>query len=485
MQRLHKNLQFLPYFSCLAGGILTGLAFDIPRLSFLIWFSLVPFFAAIYNAGFKNGIIRSLIFGVAFYAVTIFWISNVTKLGLVFLVLIMAVFPVLFFIIARWFWGKPLAFLSVPAVWVLVELFKENFWCGISWADLGFSQYLNCWLVQPVDIFGVKFISFLIVMVNILILDTLLKKVSDRQIFIAAFFLGFCFGYSFYRLHNLPAESYVKVSLVQPNTAEEEKSAQDSAAQVVKRLAVLTKNISGKSLVIFPEAAWPFLIEEDSANLRDFVGAINHSVLLGMVQSDNGFFNRVTMFDADGGRAGVYNKIKLVPFGEYVPLAKIFSSIPALNGISDLQVGKEIKIFSYDNKNFGTLICFEDTFSDLCRQFAGRSDFLVNVTNDAWFKGEPEASQHLGIMAMRAIENRISFVRCANSGISGTVSFRGEITKLKQGNKETFFAGVGSFDVPINSARSIFNRIGDIFSLLCAVWVGIIFFIARRNKYEG
>jgi apolipoprotein N-acyltransferase len=202
-----------------------------------------------------------------------------------------------------------------------------------------------------------------------------------------------------------------------------------------------------------------------------------------MVQADEGFFNRVMMFDADGEPAGIYNKIKLVPFGEYVPLSKIFSSIPALNGISDLQAGKEIKIFFYDNKKFGTLICFEDTFSDLCRSFAKRSDFLVNVTNDAWFNGEPEASQHLGIMVTRAIENRISFVRCANSGISGTVSFRGEITKLKQGRKETFFTGAGTFDVPLNSARSIFNRIGDIFSLLCVIWVGIIFFIARRNKY--
>jgi apolipoprotein N-acyltransferase len=207
--------------------------------------------------------------------------------------------------------------------------------------------------------------------------------------------------------------------------------------------------------------------------------------LLGMVQADEGFFNRVTMFGANGERAGIYNKIKLVPFGEYVPFSKIFSSIPALNGISDLQAGKEIKIFSYDHKNFGTLICFEDTFSDLCRQFAYASDFLVNVTNDAWFKGEPEASQHLGIMAMRAIENRISFVRCANSGISGTVSFRGEIAKLKQGRKETFFSGAGSFDVPLNSQRSIFNRIGDIFSLLCAIGVGIIFFITRRYKNEG
>jgi len=485
MQPLRKNLLLLPYFSCLASGVLTGLAFDFPALSFLIWFSLVPFFSVIYNVGFKSGIMRSLIFGIVFYFVTIFWICHVTKMGLLFLVLIMAIFPVLFFIIARRFWDKPLAFLSVPAIWVLVELLKENFWCGISWADLGFSQYLNRWLIQPVDIFGVKFISFLIVLANIFLLDILLKKFSERQVFIVTFLFGFCFGYSFYRLHHLPADSYVNVSLIQPDTAEEEKATQDSASQVARHLSVLAKNIPGQSLVIFPEAAWPFLIEENSTNLRDFVREIKHPVLLGMVQADEGFFNRVTMFSANGERIGIYNKIKLVPFGEYVPLSKIFSSIPALNGISDLQAGKKIKIFSYDNKNFGTLICFEDTFSDLCRQFAYASDFLVNVTNDAWFKGEPQAGQHLGIMAMRAIENRISFVRCANSGISGTVSYRGEITKLKQGNKETFFAGACNFDVPLNSQRSIFNRIGDIFSLLCAIWVGIIFFIARRNKYAG
>lgn len=450
---------------------MTGLAFDLPGFSFLIWFSLVPFFAAIYKADIKGGSLRSLAFGIAFYAATIFWISNVTKLGLCFLVPMLALFPVLFFLAARKFWDKPLAFLSVPAAWVLVEFLKEHFWCGISWADLGFSQYLNQWLVQPVDIFGIKFISFLIVSANIIILGIFSKKASRQDICFIIFIFGFCFSYSFFRLQLLPPLSYVKVSLVQPNAAEEEKGARDSASQVVRRMLTLSKNFPAQSLVVFPEAAWPFLIEESNDNLRDFVRTINNPVLLGMVQSDEGFFNSVVLFNADGSRVGAYNKIKLVPFGEYVPMARLLSSIPALNGLSDLQAGKELKIFSYANKKFGTLICFEDTFSDLCRNFAARSDFLVNVTNDAWFNGEPEASQHLAIMAIRAIENRISFVRCANSGISGVVSFRGEIVKLKQGNKETFFAGAGDFDVPLNKQRSIFNRIGDIFSLFCLVWL--------------
>ena len=107
----------------------------------------------------------------------------------------------------------------------------------------------------------------------------------------------------------------------------------------------------------------------------------------------------------------------------------------------------------------------------LVARFAGSNDFLVNITNDAWFYGEPEASQHLSIMTFRAIENRISIVRSANTGISGWVSFKGQIEIMKQKGKQVLFSGVKRFSVSRRFKRSFYNKYGEIFSILCSLFL--------------
>jgi apolipoprotein N-acyltransferase len=127
------------------------------------------------------------------------------------------------------------------------------------------------------------------------------------------------------------------------------------------------------------------------------------------------------------------------------------------------------------------LICFEDIFPLFSANYAKKAQFLLSITNDAWFGGEPEAGQHLGIMVFRAIENRISIARCANTGISGWVSYRGETHTLKSGGEEISTDGVLNFNLPLNEKRSLYNKWKDIFVLFC-ILVFAIPLIRRKNN---
>jgi apolipoprotein N-acyltransferase len=162
-----------------------------------------------------------------------------------------------------------------------------------------------------------------------------------------------------------------------------------------------------------------------------------------------------------------------VPFGEYVPLRNILSFISVLNSLGDISRGSEYKVFSYKEKNFCVLICFEDIFPLFVSRFAKSSDFLINITDDSWFGGEPQASQHLGIMVFRAIENRISIARSANSGISGWVSFRGQINTLRNKGRQTFFADNLNFKLPLNNRRSLYNKWQEVFPFFCFLILAI------------
>jgi apolipoprotein N-acyltransferase len=465
-------------------GILTGLSFNFAFFSFLIWFSLLPFIYVINKTTSKQTTFCAIIFGLAYYLTAIFWIGNVTKLGLILLVSYLCLYAIVFSQFARYFLRKNFAIITIAALWVLFEFIKENIWCGFGWANLGYSQYKNLYLIQPADLFGVKLISFFIVMVNVLLWELVSKrKFLLRKVIFVALILLISISYSFLRLNNLKETSSINLSLIQPNIPQElkwEESSQPDIIEKLERLALTTEN---DSLVIFPEASWPLMVYDlDVSFLSDFVRDIKRDILIGAITSEkNNFYNAALLFERAGELQGIYRKQRLVPFGEYVPLRKFFTFVSVINSIGDTSRGTELKVFSYQNKKFCVLICFEDIFPLFVTNYAKKAQFLVNITNDAWFGGEPEASQHVGIMVFRAIENRISIARCANTGISGWVSYKGEMHSLKSDNEEVSVDGVLNLNLPLNEKRSLYNKWKDVFVLFCALLLGLAVISRKSN----
>jgi len=223
--------------------------------------------------------------------------------------------------------------------------------------------------------------------------------------------------------------------------------------------------------------------EDKQHNLNQFVKDINRDVLIGAVVKEKDlFYNAALLVNRSGEEKQRYYKIKLVPFGEYIPWRKFFQFIPVINLIGDMSAGSNYERFIYQGKVFSVLICFEDLFPLHVRKFAENSDFLVNITNDAWFDGEPQAHQHLAIMTFRAIENRISFLRSANTGISGVVSALGQFQPLTETDQMLFHQAVGEVTVKLKKERSFYNRYPNMLSFLsCCVLIGVAL-IGRRRR---
>jgi apolipoprotein N-acyltransferase len=161
-----------------------------------------------------------------------------------------------------------------------------------------------------------------------------------------------------------------------------------------------------------------------------------------------------------------------VPFGEYIPLKRIFRFLETIAPIGDIERGREYTIFQVPNSasnlkdKFGVLICFEDLFPQISREFVKRgSGFLVNITNDAWYKYSSAAAQHLQASIFRAVENKVSLVRAANTGISGFILPSGKVAPLVNDlGKDIFFSGYQTQYIYVPRENyTFYSRHGDIF----------------------
>jgi apolipoprotein N-acyltransferase len=167
---------------------------------------------------------------------------------------------------------------------------------------------------------------------------------------------------------------------------------------------------------------------------------------------------------------GIYNNLHLVPFGEYVPLKFILGFVNKLVApVGDFSAGTGYNTLQLPQGSFGVAICFEGIFPQLVRQFFDRGgQYLVNITNDAWFGKSSAPLQHFSILALRAVENRAYIVRAANTGISGFIDPLGRIL----GSTSIFVTDFLVQTIHLGGAKSFYSEYGDIFSWLCIIVAG-------------
>ena len=178
------------------------------------------------------------------------------------------------------------------------------------------------------------------------------------------------------------------------------------------------------------------------------------------------------------GFEGRYDKIHLVPFGEYVPLKGLFRFAHKLvQGVGDFIPGDGVSLFDIDGKRFGVVICYEAIFPDLFRSFVrDGASFMVNITNDAWFGRTSAPFQHFSHTVLRAIENRVFVVRAANTGISGIISPTGRIVKTTPIFKRLSFSG----SVGVNEGlETFYTAHGDIFAILSII-MSLLLIVKKR-----
>ncbi|HOO91704.1 MAG TPA: apolipoprotein N-acyltransferase, partial [Syntrophales bacterium] len=244
---------------------------------------------------------------------------------------------------------------------------------------------------------------------------------------------------------------------------------------------------SGVSLIVWPETAVPFFFQNYNDKSRSLIKTAiktNSWLLFGSpgYKRDGGkisFYNSAYLLSPEGTVSGRYDKVHLVPFGEYVPLHDILFFIDKLvEGAGDFTAGNEITPLSMDDGNVGVLICYEGIFPEISREYRQRgADLLVNITNDAWYGDTSAPYQHLTMAAFRAIENRIYMIRSANTGISAIVDPTGKILSKTGLFERTTLRG----SIQFTQYDTVYSRYGDVFACSCIMFLLIGFFISLRR----
>lgn len=267
-------------------------------------------------------------------------------------------------------------------------------------------------------------------------------------------------------------EDGARVLLVQPNAPQDEKWDPDLAAGFVRRQIALSQRASeGADLVVWPESAIPYPLDVAGPVFDAALDATGGTpVLMGLNRRDgDDWFNSLALVDP-GGVQATYDKVHLVPFGEYIPFR--IDILRAMAAFSNYGFSAGERVYLIDTP-LGTalpMICYETIFPGHLRQAEGRPDYLLQITNDAWFGTFAGPYQHLDQARFRAVEQGLPLVRVANTGVSAVIDPEGRVTaSIPLGVADSVVARL-----PQPNPPTLYARTGDwpVFSAIAALLVG-------------
>jgi len=416
----------------------------------------------------RHGYLVGLIyFGGAFW-----WISNVTAIGTFFLVLYLALYPAIWFLlVARLVVGRKgilsgnafFQAVATASLWVTLEWWRSWFLTGFNWNEFGISQSPSIIFRQIAAYGGVHLISFVLVMVNILWAKGLLEimqNIRAKRTAYTSFSFGsallivaFCFALGWHHLQRHHADTVsapLSFACIQPNIQQIPYDGGKWANFEAKEEAALTKtkDLTMKAiaapiqpqLLIWPEAT----IEQGVFNdrpmneaVRDICYAYDGYFLLGSqdyLEHEHKVYNSAYFFTPGGDQFTEYRKNKLVILGEFLPFGDTFPWIRKVIGIGmDFTPGPGPKLFVMEKPKvtLTPLICFEDTLASVADKAALlKPDIFVTITNDGWYwswYAEWGIRQHLNHSVFRCVEHDRPMIRCANNGISSLIDQDGQV----------------------------------------------------------
>ncbi len=517
--------------SILSGALLT-LAFPKHDLGWLGWVALVPLLLSILFQKALAVFCLTLVFGVVSFSGIFLWVFDIPGYNLLHHVLLgcyfgplMGLMGLLINAVARR-WNPGAALLATPFIWVSFEYLRSNLaFLALPWGLLGHSQYQNPLIIQIASFTGVYGISFLVVFTNAALTATILsfsssgtrsgsqafapvtRRTAISMIIAVAAALGMTLIYGWAVVSQPASGPSIKISVLQGNISQEMKSApKKHAAYIMQKYTDLSRQAAADQpdLIAWPEAATPGFILKNQPlvqKLSAFISELKTPFLIGSSEypkfikdrplrpDDVG--NAALYFSAKGVFLGQYLKIHLVPFGEELPY-KDSIQWPSYIVPKDKKTfeipGIDYTIFKLAETKFGTVICWEVVFPQLIRQFTKKgAAFMVNLTNEGWFGDTSAPYQMAAIVVFRAVENRVPFVRAANTGVSCFIDAYGNITGrvMDQTGDDTFVEGYLTREIRPSEARTFYTRYGDIFVYIVLTLTGLILVatvIARKSR---
>jgi apolipoprotein N-acyltransferase len=490
------------------------LVFSFPDFELwpLAWVALAPLFLAVAKRPERGrAFLLGWITGTLFFYGSCYWLTHAMiryggiPKGVAYLLIIpptviAGLFPaicsmLLARVISRW--GGRALFLA-PLLWVTLEWARLGL-IGQLWNAIGYSQAYASELIQTARWGGVYAVGFLIVTVNAAIAYAILQKKASALKWSAVSILcvAAVIFLSFYRNVKVSSDSGAPLAVVvavQPNVPMEEKSLEETAALIERHYSLSERGLAEASvryaglprIVIWPESPMYFSYAQYAETRELFArfAAKNHTAVLFNAMEPapaGGTYNSAVMVNEEGRLVAQYDKIRLLPFGEYVPLPRWLpgvSAIPAMVG--DFTPGAQYTLMPLGDARAGVFICFESAFPSISRNFAqAGADVLVNISNDGYLGQTPVMRQHLANTIFRAVENGRPVVRVTNTGITAYISEHGSVTDATEG----FRPDVRTWTVRRSiEGKTFYTRFGDLFVTLCAVISLLVTAICWRDR---
>ncbi|OGG55409.1 MAG: apolipoprotein N-acyltransferase, partial [Candidatus Handelsmanbacteria bacterium RIFCSPLOWO2_12_FULL_64_10] len=393
----------------LSGGLM-ALAMPKPDLGVLAYLCLVPALTLLPGAGRSQLLSVGGAAGLVSSAGKVYWIAETLANygGLSFVVgvfttalltLYLSLYVLAFFgLTSRLNPASPLFPWLCASTWVTLEWLQGHLLTGFPWMLLGYTQHRMLPILQTARIWGVYGVSFLIVLINGSIVSLLIAGRSAWHGTIAPILLLLiALFYGLSALSAPPPEHPLRVGIVQGSIPQGEKWRVDARGGTVERYANLTRRLAGArcDFIVLPETAFPFSFRDPEnashcATLTGLARELNVPMLIGSLeQTDGRIYNRAFLISRAGEVVGHQDKVHLVPFGEYLPLECIFGYLEGLtreSGRFAPGAGHRALRLPGAEVPFGVFICYESIFPEIARAYANDgAEFLVNVTNDAWF----------------------------------------------------------------------------------------------------
>ncbi len=504
----------------LGSSLLLAASFPTFNQPWCAWVALVPWLLLLRQLSGRQAFWWSSLIGFIFFLTSLWWLVYVTVAGWLFLCAYLAAFVGLFGLIAWRVYASRVTPLMAPLViapaWVALEFARSHLLSGFGWNLLAYSQTPWRLVIQVADLTGAWGLSFLIVMVNGVVAGMLTRDApwGERLKAAAAAALGVLvtLGYGAWRIPQVTSLRTVRVAVLQGNIPQEEKWELESRASILKRYEDLTQSAvsTQPDLIVWPETSVPGYLgleEPVTQPLLQLAAAVEIPLLVGapMGHLEDLVWqktNSAALLDAAGEIRKRYDKLHLVPFGEFIPFERLMPGLrELLPPIGDFIPGRDHTVFrlnatpeahGHEARDagqgslgaplfavprtvppFSVLICFEDVFPELARRFVQEgAQMLLVITNDAWFGPTAAAYQHTQASAFRAVELRVPVARAANTGWSGCIDATGAwIGSVRDASgAELFVTGTHTCDLPLPETGSFYRRSGDWFAGLCVLW---------------
>ena len=479
-----------------ASALLLILSFPNFELYPLAWIALVPLLVAIAR---RPAPLRAFILGwavgAAFFYGTCYWLTYSmihygglpTVLAYLLLVpptLVVGIFHGIFALLVALViqkWGR-MTILCAPLFWTALEWVRLEV-TGQLWNALGYSQAYHSLLIQPANWGGVYAVSFLIITVNSIVALLVIQRTKWSIAIGAATALAVF--YVIVLSQNRPSDSVptsagvsVYVVAVQPNVPMNlEKSVAEMKAlrerHVTLSRAALASLDTGPRLVIWPESPMNFTYAADSS-FREFVANFtrqNHTSLLfnSLEPAPNdGSYNSALLVNEEGRLISQYDKIRLMPFGEYVPLPQWLPGASLISGIvGEFTPGSDYTLMPFgDDRKAGVFICIESAYPWIARRLThDGANVLINISNDGYLGPTAVMRQHLANVIFRAVENGRPVLRVTNTGLTALIDENGRVEDLTEPFKPDVRVWANH---PADKRDTFYTRHGDLFVYICA-----------------